>query len=285
MASRISNTLPFLIITLICVLGVEGGYLALERFVIDPVIKAEPRAEEQSAQQVQQPRQRPKAAAPVDYGVITRRNLFGPPPQAGSSPVVETPPEAIEATSLEVVLMGTIGGGDDSRAIILNKQDRKQEIYSVGDSVQGALIKEILRGKVILNLDGRDEMLDMSEAAQYGATAPRRPVSVNPAIRTRRIVEAPDVNGTDQPGEVAPRTRVVRPTRRIIRPQPTDQLNGGPEAEAEVAAELEEPGDEVVEEPADETVEQPGDELGEELVEEQALDEAVEQDGEAAEQL
>ena len=256
MASRISNILPFLIITLVCMLGVEGGYLALERFVIDPVIMPKPRGKEESAQQVQPSRQRSRVTTKVDYGVITRRNLFGPPPQANGSSELETPPEELEATSLDVVLMGTVGGDEESRAIILNKQDRKQEIYSVGDNVQGALIKEILRGKVILNLDGRDEMLDMSEAAQYGPKARSRPVSVNPAIRTRRVIEAPNLNGADQSGEVVPRTRVVRPTRRIIRPQPTDEQTGEPDEEGEEVEEFEDVGEELVEDLVEEDVEE-----------------------------
>lgn len=269
MTSRISNIVPFLIITLVCILGVEGGYLALERFVIDPVIATKPKQETEAKQQVQQPRPNSRTVTRIDYGVITRRNLFGPPPDNGGPVVVETPPEELEATSLEVVLMGTVGGGDESRAIILDKRDRKQEIYSVGDDVQGALIKEILRGKVILNLDGKDEMLDMSEAAQYGPKTPARPVSVNPAIRTRRVIETPTVNGGEQTSEVRPRTRVVRPTRRIIRPQPTEEIA------AEPGEELEEPV-----EPLE--ADEPGDEAVEELVEEEPVEEgAVEENGEA----
>lgn len=256
--------MPFLIITLTCVFGVEGGYLALERFVIDPVIQEKTQVEEQGDQQLQQPRQRAQIVKKVDYGVITKRNLFGTPPQAVSSSVSETPPEELEATSLDVVLMGTVGGDGDNRAIILNKRDRKQEIYSVGDNVQGAIIKEILRGKVILNLDGRDEMLDMSEAAQYAPKSPSRPVAVNPAIRTRRVLEAPSVNGADQSGTVSPRARIVRPTRRIIRPQPADELAG------EQAEEVEEPG--AVDESVNEVSEEPGnaDELATEVSEEPA---------------
>ena len=63
--------------------------------------------------------------------------------------------------------MGTINGGEgDSRAIVLDKSNNKQELYEKGDVIQGAKIKEILRGKVILVYNGKDEMLDMSEAAK-----------------------------------------------------------------------------------------------------------------------
>ena len=64
------------------------------------------------------------------------------------------------------------------RAIIFDKTVNKQALYETGDAVQGAVVKEILRGKVILVYNGRDEMLDMSEAAKV------RPAYAVPVAKT-----------------------------------------------------------------------------------------------------
>jgi hypothetical protein len=219
MSGRISNIFPFFLITLLCVGGVEGFYLVLEKYLLDPVIsegQVSDTAAEKKTSSSRPSRER------IDYSVITERNLFGPPPQEKKSDEEAPAPveETLEATELEVVLMGTIGAGDDnSRAIILNKKDRKQELYQVGDSVQGALIKEIQRGKVILNREDQDEMLDMSEAANYGPRS-ARPVSVNPSsVRKRSVVASPDNNQEIETETAEVKPRVVRPTRRIVRPR------------------------------------------------------------------
>ncbi|MDX1776537.1 MAG: type II secretion system protein GspC, partial [Desulfobulbales bacterium] len=48
-------------------------------------------------------------------------------------------------------------------AIILDQKKKSQDIYRVGDSVQGAEIRQILRAKVILRHDEKDEILTMVE--------------------------------------------------------------------------------------------------------------------------
>jgi hypothetical protein len=272
MAARISNIFPFFLLTLLCVGGVEGFYLGIERYLLDPVIsggEVDETLAEPQANTSRPTRER------IDYSVITRRNLFGPPPQEKKS-TDETPAaeeEPLEATELEVVLMGTIGGVDqNSRAIILNKKDRKQELFKVGDSVQGALIKEIQRGKVILNRDDQDEMLDMSEASSYGSRS-SRPVSVNPSsVRKRSVVASPVNNQDVESEEAVVKPRVVRPTRRIVRPRRVVEPTP-PEATDELQAEdpeeinLEElPSEEDLPdeaEPTEETAEEIADETAE----------------------
>ncbi len=73
---------------------------------------------------------------------------------------------SLRKTSLGLVLMGT-AIGRTNRAIILAKKDKKQQIYQVGDVVAGARIARILWRKVIFDIDGREEILDMSEAEKY----------------------------------------------------------------------------------------------------------------------
>jgi general secretion pathway protein C len=78
---------------------------------------------------------------------------------------------ALEPTSLALTLLGTIAGDEESaRAIIFDKKKKNQNIYRVEDTVQGAMIKQILRGKVVLRVDGRDEILYMIEDEKPGST-------------------------------------------------------------------------------------------------------------------
>jgi len=50
-------------------------------------------------------------------------------------------------------------------AVIEEIEKKKHGIYRVGDSVQGAIVKKILRGKVILRVKDRDEILTIEEGA------------------------------------------------------------------------------------------------------------------------
>lgn len=221
MAARITDIFPFLLITLLCVGLVEGGYQALEHFGLStpvkkaviteaqPVKSAEPGVVEESRKH--------------DYHVILERNLFGPAPGKGNSgaAVAEENTEDLQTTSLNIVLMGTIDGGNgDDRAIILDKSNNKQQLYEIGDVIQGASIKEIKRGKVILAYNGKDEMLDMSEAAkirstyavpvqQTGAGTLRQPLGTGTG-QTR-----PQVSPRGTPRRVISRPRAIRPSRII----------------------------------------------------------------------
>ncbi len=110
------------------------------------------------------PEVKQKKSPPLrSYQVINSRNLFGSVEKA----VVNTKPEAIETlepTSLKIALLGTVAGSEQNAvAVIEEKKLRKQGLYRVGDSVQGAMVKMILRGKVVLRVGDKDEILTMDE--------------------------------------------------------------------------------------------------------------------------
>jgi general secretion pathway protein C len=106
-----------------------------------------------------------KIVSRSDYRPITQRNIFGAEEKAAPPPEPEvTQIETLEPTTLDLSLLGTIAGDQDSaRAIIFDRKKKSQNIYRVEDTVQGAVIKQIHRGKVILRVDGRDEILYMIE--------------------------------------------------------------------------------------------------------------------------
>jgi len=100
----------------------------------------------------------------ADYAVITKRNLFNT--ETGSVP--ETGQQVdigdLKQTDLKLKLWGTVTGvqGKD-RAVIEDTKERKQNLYGSGDSIQGATVKLILREKVVLSINGKDEILEMEK--------------------------------------------------------------------------------------------------------------------------
>jgi len=101
-----------------------------------------------------------------EYATIVERNIFGATEKAEPPPVEETvePIETLEETNLQLSLLGTIAGDTASaRAIILDQKQRSQNIYRIGDTVQGAEIRQIMRGKVVLRHGEKDEILSMVE--------------------------------------------------------------------------------------------------------------------------
>ena len=97
---------------------------------------------------------------------VTRRNLFKVQVN-GEQQKAQEPAEEIllEKTSLELTLWGTVTGQkkQDGWAVINDRKTKEQELYRVNDTIQGAVIKSILRNKVILTVNGKDQVLEMDE--------------------------------------------------------------------------------------------------------------------------
>jgi general secretion pathway protein C len=132
--------------------------------------------------------------APVEYTVaplseykaITSRNIFN----SGNEPVAETPKteavdiDKLKETDLKLKLWGTVTGQDKrAYAVIEDTKARKQNLYRAGDSIQKAVVKLILREKVVLRVGDRDEILAMQEisSGRGGRSSKRSPRSSSPA--------------------------------------------------------------------------------------------------------
>jgi len=159
----------------------------------------------------------PKVAA-QDFKVIVTRNIF----QASLDSVAAAPVEVTEElvpTSLNLTLLGTVTGNDrDARAIIVDNKQKQQDLYQVGDAVQGAFIASIERGKITLDVNGKKEALLIKEREGGGPGAPNVPRSKPQLVPEDR----PEVNVTKK----VPR---ARPHRRISFRQDSDQPESGPE--------------------------------------------------------
>ncbi len=98
------------------------------------------------------------------YQPILQRDLFntGPAETAVKADAIEL--DKLEQTQLNLKLWGTIiSEPDKSYAVIEDTKKRRQGLYRVGDTVDRASIKMILRKKVVLTVGGKDEILLMDD--------------------------------------------------------------------------------------------------------------------------
>jgi general secretion pathway protein C len=147
-----------------------------------------------------------ESTAPLpQYNTIAERNLFNitaePDSQKAEPEAEAVNLDALKETDLKLKLWGTVtGGGEQSYAVIEDQKAREQNLYRAGDTIQDATVKLILREKVVLTVEGRDEILAMEETASENggmragnsaagtAQTPRLPVS--PYTRKVRLPSA-----------------------------------------------------------------------------------------------
>lgn len=217
MESRIAVIKWFLIITLVCLGGVELLYQGLEYFVFKTPAVIDEVEKEKEPVVADLPTDDSGKVQKPDYKVILQRNLFGSYKKEEAPREEEGPKEeeAELASELNLVLMGTVSGTENSRrAIILNKQTREQEIYSAGEVIEGALIEEIKRGEILLTVDGTTKRLDMSEAADM------RPAYKPPPTQAANKANVNTKQRRVRPVAASPRT----PRRRVVR-RPSNRNN------------------------------------------------------------
>ena len=122
-----------------------------------------------------------------DYQAIVDRNLFN----SGKKPLAEPVKGAagidvdkLKQTGLKLKLWGTaIGPGGNLYAVIEDPKTRESLLYRPGDTVQKAAVKMVLRQKVVLNVDGRDEVLIQEAPGIVRAAAPGSAAEAAPAPR------------------------------------------------------------------------------------------------------
>jgi general secretion pathway protein C len=68
----------------------------------------------------------------------------------------------LRQTRLKLKLRGTISGSEDSAcAVIEDASGKGQYLVKVGDAIQDAVVVMILKGKIVLQVSGREELLEM----------------------------------------------------------------------------------------------------------------------------
>ncbi|MEW5909857.1 MAG: type II secretion system protein N [Thermodesulfobacteriota bacterium] len=97
------------------------------------------------------------------YKPITDRDLFQT--RFAESKISKTlQVDKLRPTALNLKLWGTaIFGAGKGFAIIEDPVTRHQSLYTLGQTLQNATLKMILKDKVILSVDGKDEVLSIEE--------------------------------------------------------------------------------------------------------------------------
>jgi general secretion pathway protein C len=138
------------------------------------------------------------------YKAITKRNIFNTGTAEAASAAEKIDIEKLKETDLQLKLWGTvIGQNERAYAVIEDTKAREQNLYRAGDTVQTAVVKLILREKVVLSVDERDEILAMEEIkgsrrgtrriASATSSARKLPVSSYPRkirLRSQQVEKA-----------------------------------------------------------------------------------------------
>jgi general secretion pathway protein C len=134
------------------------------------------------------------------YRAITDRNIFGSVENATKD--IQPDLENLEPTKLKLALLGTVvtDTRETTVAVIEETDKRKQDYYRVGESVKDAVLKVILRGKVVLRVGDKDEILTQEESSsrRTSSPAPQRAVSSSrTSTRTRPRVSTRTIRRSD----------------------------------------------------------------------------------------
>ena len=128
------------------------------------------------------------------YNAIIERNLFNTKKKTDKIEQIDV--ETLKQTDLKLKLWGTVTGDrDKAYAVIEEQKEKKQNLYKVGDTIQTATVKIILREKVVLNVNGKDEILELEKVTgDYKSTISSRKskgaFSQNITIKRSRIDKA-----------------------------------------------------------------------------------------------
>jgi type II secretory pathway component PulC len=157
------------------------------------------------------------APAAADYQVILTRNIFKASLDgdgSGAGAESQGALDDLSETKLHLALLGTVTGSkDDARAIIRDEKSQLEDLYMVGSEIQGAIIARISRGKVVLQVNGREEVLNIKDPQADGARQDR-PQQDRPAKAAELGVEVapspppPDKTVEQQAPEAVPRRRI-----------------------------------------------------------------------------
>ncbi len=108
-----------------------------------------------------------------DYNPVVERNLFDTKATAEATPK-NVDVDDLEQTSLQLKLWGTVTGPpEEAYAVIEEAGKKEQNLFRIGDAIQEATVKMILREKIILNVQGKDEVLEIEKAAGPGGKGGR----------------------------------------------------------------------------------------------------------------
>jgi general secretion pathway protein C len=103
----------------------------------------------------------------ADYAVISEKDVFRSASVKDTTKSAGKEEAEIKVTELNLELKGTVvGEGRGSYAVILDRESDKEDVYFQDDFLLGARIAGITKNKVILDLNGREEALLMTDESR-----------------------------------------------------------------------------------------------------------------------
>ncbi len=180
---RYFTLINIILLTVIVFFGVDLFYkVAEEKLDVTPL----PTTANKSERQVDVARNQPLSR----YDIINKRNIFAidnndEKKAAPPSTPVETVQE-IKPTELRLKLWGTVTGNPGKEyAVIEDEKNRSQELFTVDDTIQNAVIKKIERERVILHVNGFDEVLEMEKIGLASGKKKQFPQKEQASFRKR----------------------------------------------------------------------------------------------------
>ncbi len=179
-----------LILTVACYFGVKAMYSRID----NSFNEGRNLRSEQTTRKEAEPGQARDPVAELDKEAITRRNLFLSSSQQRGSVNYGGAEAVSDGLQPDLLLVGTIvESGGLSRAVVLDVKKKEQVMLSEGDMINGASVRKIDMGKVVISRQGRNELLDIAESAKLRAAITGQAVSAAPA-NLGIIPDAPDLS-------------------------------------------------------------------------------------------
>ena len=154
-----------ILITTFLFFCVEGMYRILLASLAPPVDYASRPA---AAPEVSETSGNGSLASKPHYQDIVRRNFFHAmiseteEKEEKTESLPQLSIETMEKTDLDLKLWGTVTGEKNGAfAVIEDKKTNNQALYKIGDAIQSAIVRKILRHRVVLNNNGKDQILEM----------------------------------------------------------------------------------------------------------------------------
>ena len=164
--SAVGHLVVLMALALACYFGVKAFYDRFDTAAIGTRGQTPPRASSETSETAQAG----NTSAEPDKEAITRRNLFLPVSRQSGGVKPRNQLQDGVALEPDLLLVGTVvNSGGGNRAVILDVEKKKQLLLREGEMVNGASIRQILAGKVIISREGRNELLDIAESAKIQA--------------------------------------------------------------------------------------------------------------------
>ena len=164
--SAVRHIVVLLALVMVCYFGVKAFYNRVDSRVSEHRVQPL----QPAASETLETGQKSIDENGIDKEAITRRNLFLSGQREGDGGLAAAFLDGGEEGQADLLLVGTIVETDGvNRAVVLDVEQKKQHLLKEGDMINGASVRRIDSGKVVISRQGRNELLDIAEAEKLRA--------------------------------------------------------------------------------------------------------------------